>query len=54
MTDLELFRKETREWLEENCPQSMRGEMKDPTILYWGGKKGEFGSEDQKIWYERM
>ena len=24
MSDLQIFRQETREWLEENCPQSMR------------------------------
>ena len=29
MSDLEVFRQETREWLEENCPQSMRSPVID-------------------------
>lgn len=48
------FRKETRAWLEENCPMSMRGQTKDIAELYWGGRNAEFTSEDQKVWFERM
>lgn len=53
MDDLERFRAETREWLEANCPQSQRL----PTTAadqYWGGGKGEFPSEDSRLWFERM
>ena len=48
------FRKETRAWLEENCPVSMRGQTKDIAELYWGGRNSDFTSEDQKIWFKRM
>jgi acyl-CoA dehydrogenase len=54
MTELEVFRKETRLWLEENCPKGMRQPIIDLNSLYWGGKQSEFESEDQKIWFERM
>ncbi|GGY54584.1 acyl-CoA dehydrogenase family protein [Parvularcula lutaonensis] len=53
MTDLETFRQETRAWLEENCPQSMRGDYTADDAC-WGGKKWVFKSEDQKVWLERM
>jgi acyl-CoA dehydrogenase len=52
--DLENFRKETREWLEANCPASMRTGNMDMFDAYWGGKKAQFESEDQKVWFERM
>ena len=52
--DLTSFRMETRKWLEDNCPLSMREPTKDPSQLYWGGRNGEFSSNDQKIWFERM
>jgi alkylation response protein AidB-like acyl-CoA dehydrogenase len=45
---------ETRKWLEDNCPLSMREPTKDPSQLYWGGRNGEFSSDDQKLWFERM
>jgi alkylation response protein AidB-like acyl-CoA dehydrogenase len=45
---------ETRKWLEDNCPLSMREPTKDPSELYWGGRNGEFSSDDQKLWFERM
>ncbi|MDX1291989.1 MAG: acyl-CoA dehydrogenase family protein, partial [Hyphomonas sp.] len=51
--DLEQFRAETREWLEENCPPSMRTPMKDDEIV-WGGKRETFKNPDAKIWLERM
>ena len=52
--DLGDFRTETRVWLEENCPLSMRSPIKSPTDMYWGGKNAKFNSNDQKIWFERM
>lgn len=52
--DLTNFRMETRKWLEDNCPLSMREPTKDPSQLYWGGRNGEFSSDDQKLWFERM
>lgn len=48
------FRSETRVWLEENCPMSMRKPLKDSNDFYWGGRNSKFNSEDQKIWFQRM
>ena len=53
-TDLTSFRTETRKWLEENCPKSMRQPTKDPSDLYWGGRNGKFSSDEQKEWFEKM
>lgn len=54
MSALDTFRRETRAWLDANCPESMRGP--DPTgkFTFWGGRNPTFVSDDQKIWYERM
>lgn len=51
---LKEFRLETRAWLEENCPISMRQPLKSVKDYYWGGRNAKFDSEDQKIWFERM
>ena len=52
--ELKEFRLETRQWLEENCPKSMRLPIKEGTDYYWGGRNASFSSEDQKIWFEKM
>jgi alkylation response protein AidB-like acyl-CoA dehydrogenase len=54
MADLETFRDETRAWLEENCPQSMRTPLTGEDDIVWGGGNAEFPSEDAKLWLERM
>jgi acyl-CoA dehydrogenase len=59
MSDLEAFRQETRDWLADNCPQSMRasgtgGIASGEDDICWGGKKFVFKSEDQRLWLERM
>jgi len=55
VSSLDSFRQETREWLEENCPQSMRSPMTNvENDQCWGGRKWTFKSEDQKLWMERM
>ena len=54
MSDLELFRQETRQWLEENCPLSMRSPIKSDKDQCWGGRNFTFTSEDQRLWMERM
>lgn len=51
---LEVFRKETREWLENNCPMSMREPVFSPDEIYWGGRNAVFASADQQLWFERM
>jgi len=48
------FRKETREWLDTNCPVSMRAPIKTGDDYFWGGTNPSYKSEDQKIWFERM
>jgi len=54
VNDVEVFRKETREWLEKNCPASMRKPIKSEKDPCWGGRNWTFQSEDQRWWMERM
>ena len=55
MTDqLEAFRAETRAWLEENCPASMRTPISGEEDFVWGGRNYQFKHPDQKLWLERM
>ena len=54
MSDLETFQKETRAWLEENCPSEMREPIKGDDDMCWGGRGFKFKSEAQKLWLERM
>lgn len=50
---IEDFRAEVRDWLEANCPQSMRTPLANFDDNCWGGRKFKFASEDQRIWLER-
>lgn len=54
MSDLEQFRQDTRAWLEENCPQSMRTPVQGFDDLYTGGRNPEIDHPDQKIWCDVM
>jgi alkylation response protein AidB-like acyl-CoA dehydrogenase len=54
MSDLENFRRETRTWLEANCPPEMRRPMASESDTFWGGRNAKFSSEPQRIWFERM
>ncbi|MBN7798627.1 acyl-CoA dehydrogenase family protein [Parahaliea mediterranea] len=54
MTDLDQFRADTRAWLEENCPQSMRTPRLNFDDAYWGGRRPDIAHPDQKLWCERM
>lgn len=54
MSDLEQFRQDTRSWLEENCPQSMRTPIKGFEDIYSGGRRPEIEHPDQVVWCERM
>jgi acyl-CoA dehydrogenase len=51
---LESFRRETRAWLEANCPQEMRQPVVDDSDVCWGGRNWKFKNEAQKLWLERM
>ena len=54
MPDLENFRRETRAWLEANCPPEMRRPMTSESDTFWGGRNTKFSSEPQRVWFERM
>jgi alkylation response protein AidB-like acyl-CoA dehydrogenase len=50
---LDAFRSETRDWLEANCPASMRTPMPaDETP--WGGRDFKWANPDAKLWLDRM
>lgn len=53
MEALEKFRQETREWLEENCPPSMRTPMPENESP-WGGRNAKWKNPESKIWMDRM
>jgi acyl-CoA dehydrogenase len=53
LLDLESFRAETRAWLEENCPPSMRTPMPEDEVV-WGGRKAIFKNPDSKLWLDKM
>ncbi|MAM94335.1 acyl-CoA dehydrogenase family protein [Parvibaculum sp.] len=53
MEALEQFRQETRTWLEENCPPSMRTPMPEEETV-WGGRNATYPNPDSKLWLDRM
>ena len=54
MSDLEVFRSDTRAWLEANCPPEMRTPLQNQEDRCWGGKRWVFEHPAQKLWLERM
>ena len=54
MSNLDTFRQETRSWLDDNCPESMRRPVKSFEDIYTGGRRPEVEHPDQVIWCERM
>ena len=54
MTNIETFRQEVRDWLETNCPLSMRTPYQSEADQCWGGRNPVFQSDDQRWWFERM
>jgi alkylation response protein AidB-like acyl-CoA dehydrogenase len=52
--DTDQFRQEVRDWLEGNCPESMRSPYRSEADICWGGRNFSFQSEDQRLWLERM
>lgn len=50
---LQDFRAEVRQWLEANCPASMRTPIVEEEEV-WGGSKETFKNPDSKVWLERM
>lgn len=53
MDNIESFRQEVRNWLETNCPESMRSPAGEDEMV-WSGRNVAFQSDDQKLWFERM
>lgn len=53
MADLDQFRLEVRQWLEDNCPASQRLPITREEQV-WAGKNKQFPSDDAKLWFERM
>ena len=51
MTQLEQFRKETKEWLDQNCPPSMRSgaDSSIPVDEVWGGRKAEYKNPESTV-----
>ena len=54
MDNLDNFRKETRAWLEANCPAEMRRPVQGDEDACWGGRHPVFQSDAQRLWLERM
>jgi acyl-CoA dehydrogenase len=48
--NLEEFRQQTRTWLEENCPASMRKPIKSDKDQCWGGRKLDSAAVAERIW----
>ncbi|HSW20149.1 MAG TPA: acyl-CoA dehydrogenase family protein [Ramlibacter sp.] len=53
MSEIDTFRAEVAQWLQANCPASMRTPIVSDEMV-WGGSKLVFGNEDQRLWFERM
>jgi acyl-CoA dehydrogenase len=54
MTNLDDFRKDTRAWLDANCPPEMRRPATSDTDICWGGRNWTYQSDAQRLWLERM
>lgn len=53
MSSLDSFRAQTRSWLEENCPESMRGGQIGDEVT-WGGRRATYKNPEAKTWLDRM
>ena len=51
---LDSFRRETRAWLEENCPPEMRTPPRSDADVCWGGRKFRPSSPAQAEWLHVM
>ena len=56
MNNLDKFREDTRDWLDKNCPPSMRNgaDPKTPVDEVWGGRNAKYKNPESKIWLDRM
>jgi acyl-CoA dehydrogenase len=53
MLDLDTFRRETRAWLEDHAPDSLRGAYTSPIDGEWGGRRAN-PTPDRKRWLDLM
>ena len=53
MQSLQEFREETRNWLGQNCPESMRTSMVQEEVV-WGGRNAIFTNLESEVWLQRM
>lgn len=53
MSELDVFRREARAWLEQNCPASMRTDMPEDEIV-WGGRRQVWFHSEAKVWMDSM
>jgi len=54
MSGSDTFRADVRQWLEANCPPSMRTPIRTEADMVWGGSRISFSTADQRVWFERM
>ncbi|WP_297723369.1 acyl-CoA dehydrogenase family protein [Limnohabitans sp. Rim8] len=52
--ELAQFRRDTRTWLEANCPAEMRQPMTSEDDVCWGGRNFKFSSTAQRQWLQTM
>jgi polyphosphate kinase len=48
--EIESFRRETRAWLEANCPPEMRQPVAEEGDVCWGGRRWKFKNDAQRAW----
>ncbi len=53
MQSLQEFREETRNWLGQNCPESMQTSMVQEEVV-WGGRNAIFTNPESEDWLQRM
>jgi acyl-CoA dehydrogenase len=53
-TSLDAFRRDTRAWLEANCPAEMRQPVADEYDICWGGRRFQFKNDAQRTWLRKM
>ena len=53
MSDLAAFREDTRRWLDDHAPPSMRTPPRSADEVCWGGRKGRY-PEDVRRWLAIM
>jgi len=53
LQSLQEFREETRNWLGQNCPESMQTSMVQEEVV-WGGRNAIFTNSESEDWLQRM